>query len=254
MKTLARWCMALALAAPVAALAQVNSLPSSPHLLVKGQAQREVLPDRFALKLTLQAVDVAPEQARSRVQANAAKVLAGFEQQHALADSVQASGLSIEPEHRYQDDRQVFKGTKVERTLSATFATLDDVRAFLRGLKTSDELQVSGISPAYSAEAKVRAELKRQAVEQTRASAQQLATAYGVTLGRLYTVSEVAPNFAYGIQAGTWPNETRHNGEPRVLDAITVTGARAPAPIAESLEAGSLTLSENIYAVFLIAQ
>ena len=40
--------------------AQVNSLPSQPHLLVKGQAERVVVPDRFKVNLSLQRVDSSP--------------------------------------------------------------------------------------------------------------------------------------------------------------------------------------------------
>lgn len=250
--TIGRWVMAVLLALPAFASAQVNSLPSQPHLLVKGEAQREVVPDRFGVKITLSAVDADPGAARKRVQANAASVLVAFKQQHALADSVQATTLSIQPEQRYEDDKQVFEGTRVQRTLSANFGTLDDVRGLLSKLSTSEELQVSGIAPHYSGEAALRAELKRQAAEQTRASAQSLAKAYGVRLGGLYTISEVAPDFAYGIQAGHWPSESSRQSLGG--DNYRPTPLPMPAPAAESLEAGSLTLSENVYAVFLIAQ
>jgi len=253
--------VALALSAclllsPLVASAQVNSLPSQPHLLVRGKAEREVLPDRFSISVELEQKDPVPETARTRVQADAASVLALFKAQHALADSVQASSLSIAPSSRYVDGRQVFEGTRVGRTLSASFGKLEDVRAVLAGLKTSDHLRVSGIEPSYSEEARVRGELKRQAAEQTRVTARNLAEAYGVRLGGLYTISEVAPNFAYGIQAGSW-GESSHSGAPApapsgLLDRVDVTGTRAKAQ-AESLEAGSITLTEYVYAIFLIA-
>ncbi|WP_369934634.1 SIMPL domain-containing protein [Xanthomonas tesorieronis] len=252
--TIGCWAIAALLALPAFASAQVNSLPSQPHLLVKGEAQREVVPDRFGVKITLSAVDADPDAARKRAQANAANVLAAFEQQHALAGSVQATTLSIEPEQRYEDDKQVFSGTRVQRTLSADFGTLDDVRGLLGKLRTSEELQVSGIAPHYSDETALRAELKRQAAEQTRTSAQALANTYGVRLGGLYTISEVAPDFAYGIQAGHWPSESRRQGLVSGNYRPTPLPMPMPAPAAESLEAGSLTLSENVYAVFLIAQ
>ncbi|WP_254459477.1 SIMPL domain-containing protein [Xanthomonas sacchari] len=251
-RTLVAWAFAAVLALPAFASAQVNSLPSQPHLLVKGEAQREVVPDRFGVKITLSAVDADPDAARKRVQTNAANVLLAFKQQHALADSVQATTLSIEPEQRYEDDKQIFSGTRVQRTLSADFGTLDDVRGLLGTLRTSEELQVSGLAPHYSGEVALRAELKRQAAEQTRASAQALANAYGVRLGGLYTISEVAPDFAYGIQAGHWPSESRRQ------DLFSGKSPPTPLPMppsaAESLEAGTLALSENVYAVFLIAQ
>ncbi len=252
-RTLGAWAVAAALALPAVAGAQVNSLPSQPHLLVKGEAKREVVPDRFGLTITLSAVDTDPGAARKRVQSNAEKVLAAFAQRHALAGSVQATTLSIVPERRYQEGKQLFEGTRVQRTLSADFAALGDVRALLGTLATSEEVQVSGIAPRYSGEAALRAELKRQAAEQTRSSAQSLAKAYGVRLGGLYTISEVAPNFAYGIQAGRWPSESV---SMQLVSAPAPPSAfgYAASPAAESLEAGTLTLSENVYAVFLIAQ
>lgn len=254
--TIGRWIIAASLALPAFASAQVNSLPSQPHLLVKGEAQREVVPDRFGVKIVLSAVDADPGAARKRAQANAANVLAVFKQQHALADSVQATTLSIQPERRYEDNKQVFEGTRVQRTLSADFGSLDDVRGLLGKLRTSEELQVAGVVPRYSGEVALRAELKRQAAERTRASAQSLAKAYGVRLGGLYTISEVAPNFAYGIQAGHWPTErvALQLASAPAAPMVDLAEPRAADGVAESLEAGSLTLSENVYAVFLIAQ
>ena len=245
----------LLLLMPLAAAAPVNSLPSQPHLLVKGQSAQTVMPDQFGINITLRSIDKDSAVARERAQVNAAQVLAAFKAQHALRDSVQASALSIAPEYTYENRVQVFAGTRIQRSLSAQFGSLDEVRRLLATLKTSEELQVSGITPSFSGEAKLRAELKRQAAEQAREAARQLAESYGVRLGGLYTISEVAPNFAYGIQAGSWsggpargapsPAPVLDVPEPRQADVVAV---------AESLEAGSLTLSENIYAVFLIAQ
>ncbi|MET0289340.1 MAG: SIMPL domain-containing protein [Pseudoxanthomonas sp.] len=236
------------------ARAQDNSLPSQPHLLVKGEAKREVKPDRFTLAIELRAVDVLPDAARRRTQESAASVLALFAKHGVLADSVHASALSIKPETRYKDDEQVFQGTAVERDLSGTFTTLDQVRQVLASLKTSEEVQVNGISPAYADESSLRGELKRSAAEQSRAAANELANAYGVRISALYSISEVAPQFAYGVRGNSWGGGVRDRAsDGMALDAIAVTGARAQ-EMSESLEAGSITLSENVYAIFLIAQ
>lgn len=253
-KVIPRLLLLSLIVAPAGVFAQANSVPSQPHLLVKGEAKREVIPDRFTLKVALSSSDTSPGAARQRVQDNATRVLNLFERHGALENSVQATSLSIEPKTRYKEDEDepVFTGTEVSRDLSATFAQLAQVRAVLGELKTSPEVQVSGIDPKYADEGKVRAELKRQAAEQTRVSAHHLAEAYGTRITGLYTISDVAPQFAYGVQAGHWGGGTSEGHHlPRAqapLDAISVTGARA-----ESLEAGSITLTENIYAIFLIA-
>lgn len=243
------------------AQAQVNSIPSQPHLLVKGQAERTVKPDRFTITVALERVDFSAEQARNLARADAAQVLKAFKDHHALSDSIEASTLSIHPKKDWEQNKQVFKGTQVSRSLVATFDKLDDVRQFLGQIRTSESLQLSGISARYSDEAKLRAELKREAAEQSRASAEGLAKAYGTRIAGLYTISDVAPDFAYGVQAGVWPDRSSRYGAPlpppppAPAPMLEVTGARAAdAAAAESLEAGDIKIAENVYAIFLIAQ
>lgn len=241
---------------PSLAAAQANSIPDRPHLVVRGKGERVVMPDRFRLSVVLLQTDMDPDAARSRVQADAATVLGLLKANGPVAGSIQASTLSIAPQTTYVDGRSVFSGTQVQRSISATFPKIESVRAVLAGLKASEHVQVSGVATAYSGEAKVRGELKREAVAQTRDNADQLARAYGVRLGGLYTISEVAPDFAYGIRAGSWGDGAREGGLPPPpppapdVDAITADKLRGEA---ESLEAGSITLTEYVYAIFLIA-
>lgn len=250
---------AILLAAAASTQAQVNSIPSQPHLLVKGQAERTVKPDRFAVTVSLDRVDMLPDQARSSVQADASQVLKGFKDHHAISDTIEASTLSIQPKYEYEQNKQVFKGTQVSRNLMATFGDLADVRRFLAGLRTNENLQLSGITTSYSGEAKLRAQLKSEAAAQSRASAEGLAKAYGMRIAGLYTISDVAPSFAYGVQAGSWPDsQSGYGGLPPPPPAPMADAAAArPTDVvvtAESLEAGSTKITENVYAIFLIAQ
>ena len=236
--------------------AQVNSLPSQPHLLVKGQAQRAVKPDRFMVTIALQRVDMSPEQARTLAQADAAQILKAFKDHHALRDTIEASTLTIQPKYVYEQNKQVFKGTQVSRNLTATFGSLADIRQLLAEIKTSENLMLTGISTRYSAEPELRAQLKREAAEQSRRSAQGLASAYGARIMGLYTISDVAPSFAYGVQAGSWPRDATGLPPPPPAPMADI-GVPRPSDIyqaAESLEAGTLDIAENVYAIFLIAQ
>ena len=241
----------------VPALAQVNSLPSQPHLLVKGQAERVVAPDRFTVKLSLQRVDLAPEHARTLVQADAEKVLQAFKSNGAQSDLIEASTLSIQPQYAYEQNKQVFKGTQVARTLSATFADLSKLRAFLAVTQTSESLTVNEVVAEYSGEAALRAVLKREAAQQSRDSARALAQAYGARIIGLYTISDVAPAFAYGVEAGTWSTQRGSNLPPPPPAPMFDVAEPRPADVrrfAESLEAGNIRIVENVYAVFLIAE
>ncbi|MEE7546552.1 SIMPL domain-containing protein [Xanthomonas sp. Kuri4-1] len=260
MKRIAGWIFASLLMLPLAATAQVNSLPSQPHLLVKGQAFRTVDPDRFIIDLKVSNTDLQPDLARQFVEERTRLVLDGLRRNHVLADSLYASSLSISPQSRYENGKSVFQGTRVERKIRGTFSSLKDVRAFLGGLDANENVQVLSMQSAYADAAALRADLKREAATQSRESAQGLAAAYGVRLGGIYSVSDVAPSFAYGVEAGTWSAATA----PRPGSSVSPPSPPAPeAPRAsragvqgtgESLLTGTITYTENIYAVFLIAQ
>src|SRR5688500_4142581 len=94
------WLSLLLPAAP-AAWAQANTIPSQPHLLVKGEGARTVMPDRFTVELLVKSTDLQPDVARSRVQGNVEAVLAAFRRNHALPASVLADNLTIQPDYRY---------------------------------------------------------------------------------------------------------------------------------------------------------
>ncbi|WP_372016174.1 SIMPL domain-containing protein [Pseudoxanthomonas sp. 10H] len=256
---LRRLLLAVLFAVPwTAAAQQPGSLPSQPHLLVKGQAERKVKPDRFSIDLLLQETDMDAAAARARVQAHARQVVEAMKASGALAETIDASTLSIAPHHEYVENRQVFRGTRVSRTIRGSFGSTAGLRGFLGQLQTSDALQVSGMRTGYSGAGPLRARLKADAATQARRSAEGLASAYGTRVSGLYTISDVAPGFAYGVQAGTWPSNDRHDDAPASppapapvadIGAVVVSGSRIDP---EVLESGTLTFTENVYAIFLI--
>lgn len=244
-----------------AAAAQVNALPSLPHLLVKGAANREVMPDRFTVSVTLSAVDMRPEVAREKVQRNLGALLQSVNAAGAVRDSVDATVFSVGPEYLYEDNKRVFKGTRSNRQLRATFPDAEKTRQFLATIESSEEIVLTGIEPTFSGEVALRGELKSEAMRQTRDTANLLAQSYGTRIKGLYSVSDVAPSFAYGVQAGSWPLVRRASARPaapgavmdtpRAVDVISVSGTRITP---ESIAVGKIMLAEHLYAIFLLAE
>lgn len=248
------WLSLLATLAPQAG-AQANTIPSQPHLLVKGEGKRSVMPDRFTVELLVKATDLQTDAARSRVQDNVEAVLGAFRRNHAVATTVKADNLSIQPAHRYTaPGQQEYLGTRVSRRVQGSFSSSAELQGFLRDVEASDDLQISGMRPGYSKEGELRAELKAEAAQRTRASAQHLAGAYGARITGLYSISDVAPDFAYGVRAGRWPSSDDlvtppAPPSPPAPASVEVTGSRS----GESVQAGPITYTENVYAIFLIS-
>lgn len=253
----------LLLAISGVAFAQVNALPPTRHILVYGDAQARAVPDRFRITVNFSALDMDAGAARRRVEDSLADVVARLRKAGVVEGGIVATALAIEPEQRYEDvgRRQVFAGTRVRRSLTARFDRKANLEAFLDGLQTSQELSVSDVETELAAEPALREALRTKSIESSRRKAETMAQAYGARLGALYSVSDVAPQFEYGVREGDWPAlyEWMPNAQGGDLDRVTVTGSRvgpghgAGGVRGTSLEAGYVTFSDRIYAVFLLA-
>jgi uncharacterized protein YggE len=235
---------------PTVAAAQINTLPSAPHLLVKGHADARVVPDRFTVRLNVNVTDMSPNVARQKVEAHMQQLFEALDAAGALKGYTHASSLSIQPQTDYEDGKSVFKGTQVSRSIDATFDRLDKLRLFIAAVPADEEVQLGGVQTARSDIDEISSRLRAAAVENSKVAAEKIAADYGMKIVGVYAVSEVAPDFAYGVQAGSW-------GGPQTLQAITVTGSRVlgapPPPPGVAMRIGTMSVEQDIYAVYLTA-
>jgi uncharacterized protein YggE len=240
--------------ASASTMAQVNALPPTPHILVYGRAEARAIPDKFSIKLTLSVTDDSADVARRKVQEYAETALSGLKQAGASSNEILATTLKVQPKQEYDSLARsvVYKGMTVEREISSTFYDLQKLQKFLSTVQASKEVQLSGITTGLRDEAKLREQLRAKAIASTQEKAKSIAAAYGANLLGLYSVSDVAPQFEYGVRAGAWPEFDYDTDRGLMTYSSTMA---APAPVAmESLQTGYVTFSENIYAVFLIGE
>lgn len=241
------------------AFAQVNALPPTRHILVYGDAQTRAIPDRFKITLNFESVNIDPDAARRNVEANVQKVLGQLRAAGVPDNEIVATSLQIDSKERYDDktDEQVFIGTEVTRKLTARFSKQSELEAFLAGIKTSKELTISDVKTELSDEPALRAALREKTIASSREKADVIAKAYGARISGVYSVSDVAPQFDYGVRAGTWPQtfdwHEGDSGGANELHRVEVTGSRLSANVATSLQTGYVTFQDKIYTVFLLA-
>ena len=209
-------------------------------------------------KATVVGMYVAPEvggQGVARaVEHHVTSTLAKLKDAHDPSDEIVATSLQIGPRHRYDQklQEQVFVGTQVSRSLTARFSRQADLERFLATVETSQSLRISDVTTELSSEAELRRALRDKAIASAKTKADDMARAYGARLGPVYSVSDVAPQFEYGIREGEWP--VRYEWRSGGLDRIEVTGSRLErAGVDTSLQSGYVTYTDKIYTVFLLA-
>lgn len=249
--------LALALSSDLAA--QVNALPPTRHILVYGEAQARAIPDRFKISVNFEAIDMNADAARRRVEENVQQVLGKLKAAGVADGEIVATSMEMGTRERYDDRKseQVFVGTGVKRTVVARFDSQASLKTFLADLRTSKELNVSSVDTELADEAELRRALREKAIESSREKAETIAKAYGARLGGLYSVSDVAPQFQYGVREGSWPSTYEwgrfQETDGYTLDKVQVTGSRMKRANLESFQTGYVTFTDKIYAVFLLA-
>ena len=256
MKNFAQMLVLAAVATTTCVGAQENALPPSRHILVYGEAHARAIPDRFKIKVDFDVVDQSADHARAKVEEYLKDAIAKLKSAGVASGDIVATTLNIEPDEEYDNNlrKQVYQGIRVKREVSAIFKDQAGLRDFLAQLKTSEEVQVSGVETELSTETELRAALREKAIASTREKAEVVAKAYGVRLVGLYSGSDTAPQFDYGINEGDWPAGYRWSRDKNSLDRIEVTGSRISPEDLESFQTGYVTYGDKIYAVFLISE
>jgi hypothetical protein len=154
-------------------------------ITVQGTASVASVPDRAELSF---GIETQGETARAALAANAAemrRVLAALKA--AGATDVKTQSVSLSP--RYSEQNAV-QGYVAQNSVSATVKQLGKVGAVIDAAVAAGANQVWGPSLSGGDQAELYRQALRAAVENARASAQALAAAANVSLGRVTTVIE----------------------------------------------------------------
>lgn len=237
---------------PIAGIAQQNAIPAAPHILVYGAAEAKAIPDRFRLTVRIETLDINADQARKSAAVLFDSTINALKALDVSDGDIIATGLSIEPSERYdeQQRRYVFQGTEVVREIEVVFSETVSMEKFLAQTDVNENLQVSGVETFLSTEKQLELALRSKSIESSKQKAEVIAEEYGLEIKGIYSVSDVAPQYTYGITEGDWPVIWFWNdfGDVAELQRVAVTGSR----LSESFSTGFVTFQDKIYAVFLV--
>ena len=191
-------------------------------ITVQGNASIDTAPDRAVLSF---GVESQGESARAALAANAAemrRVLAALRAAGATELQTQSVSLSA----RYGDEMAV-QGYVAQNSVSATVRQLAQAGAVIDAAVAAGANQVYGPSLARGDQAELYRRALRAAVEDAQASAQALAAAANVSLGRITAVVEsgAAPQPFFGAAGKAMAAESTpvEPGTQQVTATVTVT-------------------------------
>lgn len=207
-----------------------QSLPER-TLSVSASASVEAVPDRVQLTLNVERTGMDIPALKTEVDTITANLIQQLKTQNVPETAIQSYALRVYPQHRYDDGEQKLIGYQVARRIVVDFATIDQHAEFLEfalnnGVQRVDEpvFSVSNTEALYQ-------QALTEAITLARAKAERMASAAGVSLGKVYSLQESshqAPVVRYRVAQAEMADAVSLPGqqsiEAQVAVVYTLTG------------------------------
>lgn len=222
-----------------------DPLPAQPHVYVEGSAEVEAEPDMMTFSLSIQAQNLDLASAKADVDARSKILIDACKKFGIKLADMTTNALAIRPEYDYRDQQRVFAGNHVSRQIDIV---LRDLKKYPEMMKALVDAKVSEtINTALTVSNKKALEDKAQIAAMTDAKnrAEQLAKTQGKTLGDPWSISEFNTR-------GNDRWELQTNRQLMGASAKNNAEVRMSIDAAEPFEPGLMTLSAQVYVVYLL--
>ncbi len=179
------------LSAPIAA--QELGIPAAPHVLTSGSAEIRVPADMATLSFSITTQEKTPQKARQAVDTSVASFvnaleLAGFKRQELVAGN-----LRLAPEYSQNSGLSLkLNGYQASRDVIVRVYQLDRVGQVIDVALKSGINAVQSIQYDVRDKARYLSQVREQAISDSKSKAAELAKAYGMTLGKIYSIQYVS--------------------------------------------------------------
>lgn len=171
-------------------LTQTAYAQTLPRMItVTGEAEEQVAPDQAILTVSLVTKNKDLNLAKRDNDAMVEKLVTIARDFKIAKEKVATSGVYISPEYNYEQNKQVFIGYIVNRTLRITMDDISINERVLSAVVDAKIDQVNGVEFTLSDREKLAKAVRVKAVENAREKATALATAAGAKLGQVVNIA-----------------------------------------------------------------
>ncbi|HDZ8857374.1 TPA: SIMPL domain-containing protein [Aeromonas dhakensis] len=224
---------ALVVSAPLFAI----EVPQAPHLVVSGYAEQKAEPDMLTLNVSVTALEKQGIKAKQQVDGKVAAFFGQLEGLGIRRTDVEAGNLVISPEYQYpQNKKPELVGYRAQRQLAVKLYQLDKLSELMDTALKAGLESVSQIEYGLKTPQAMKEQARLGAVEDARSKAESLAKAFGMKLGKVYSV------------------EYRNNTPMPIYSRALKAAAMSPAAdmMENSYQQQQISITDNVEAVFLL--
>ena len=160
------------------------------HISVVGVGEVELEPDQATLNIGVNAKMPSLAEAKRLADERYRKVLsvikeAGIEDKH-----IKATRINAQPEYQWQNNRQIYKGERVSRSLSVTINDLEAVSPLMQALVENDVSTIDAVNTGFKDPKALQKLALEAAASDATSKAEFLAEQLGRKLGSAYLITE----------------------------------------------------------------
>jgi uncharacterized protein YggE len=168
--------------------AQAQELARS--VTVSAQGYIEAVPDTLELTVSARETQKTMDEARKRVDATIASVLAVAKQQGIAEDDINASRVSAQPEYEWRSQERHYLGETVQRDVVLKLRELDKYGTLVKALSALALHQIQGPRLSHSKQDALQLAALKVALARGTEKARLIAGEVGATLGPVISVTE----------------------------------------------------------------
>ena len=209
--------------------------PNEHTIAVSGTGHVVLTPDTADLRLGVNVTAATVKAARASAAKSMTAVITALKQLGIADKDIQTSFVSLQPTYDYQSgvNPPRITGYQFSNGVAVTIHDLDKLGDAIDNTLAAGATSLDGVSFRVADEAGAEAQAREAAMTEAKAKAQALATAAGVTISGVASISETVAPIPYPIYYGAM-------------------GAPASKDVSTPVQAGSTDVSVTIAVVFLI--
>lgn len=166
-----------------------QSLEKPPLITVTAEGKTSATPDQATLSLQFSETRLEASEARNLVDQQVARLIAVLENYAIKEQSLDTSQIHIQPQYDYRNNQREFRGYQVVRQVGFSLSDLSQLDALLKSLTENEVNQLNQIEFGLSKPAFYQHQALKHAMANAKATATRIAQGFGVTLGKIHSVS-----------------------------------------------------------------
>ena len=166
-----------------------GALPDVPHIVVTGEHEIRVVPDIVTISLNLAETGFEVAKARDSIELKSRKLIASFASLNIAKEDISSTQLQITPHYNWDNNAQIYAGTEVSRTVTATLRDLIRYDEFIRAIIDAGVAQIHSTQLSSSKEKKLREDALRGAIQDGLDKARIMVAHLPEKIGPIYSIS-----------------------------------------------------------------